>query len=98
LLLSNNILKPDALLTNRNPALGEAPPTDLRQGLWPRSARWPAAAGLSSALTMVLFMRTVFPDRTVFFPHINQPEQYFDLFFSTAEQAHSLLSSSKSPH
>ena len=27
------------------------------------------------------------PDRTVFFSHTNQPEQYFSLFFSPAEQA-----------
>ena len=58
--------------------------SDLR----PRSAGWPAAAGLASALIMTLFMRTVFPDRTVFFSHNNQPEQYFGLFFSPAEQAH----------
>ena len=32
-----------------------------------------------------------FSDRTVFFSHNNQPEQYFDLFFSPAEQAPSLL-------
>ena len=29
---------------------------------------------------------TVFQDRTVFFSHDNQPEQYFGLFFSPAEQ------------
>ena len=42
---------------------------------------------LASALTVVLFTRTVFPDRTIFFSHNNQPEQYFCLFFSPAEQA-----------
>ena len=31
------------------------------------------------------------PDRTVFFSHTNQPEQYFSLFFSPAEQAQELL-------
>ena len=32
-------------------------------------------------------VRTVFSDRTLFFYHNNQPEQYFGLFFSPAEQA-----------
>ena len=53
-----------------------------------RSAGWPAEAGLASALTVALFTRTLFPDRTVFFPHNNQPKQYFGLFFSPTEQAH----------
>ena len=41
----------------------------------------------ASPLTKSLFTWTVFPDKTIFFSHNNQSEQYFDLFFSPAEQA-----------
>jgi hypothetical protein len=33
----------------------------------------------------------VFLDRTVFFSHNHQPEQYFGLFFSPAEQALAMM-------
>ena len=48
---------------------------------------WLVAGRPATPLTKSLFMWTVFPDRTIFFSHNNQPEQYFDLFFSPAEQA-----------
>ena len=51
-----------------------------------RSAGWLRSAGLASTLTDALFTCVVFPDRTVFFSHNNQSEQYFSLFFSPAEQ------------
>jgi len=51
-----------------------------------RLAGWWPAGWLASPLMKSLFMLTVFSDRTVLFPHNNQSEQYFSLFFSPAEQ------------
>ena len=45
-----------------------------------------AGGGLVSPLMTSLFIYTVFSNRIVFFSRSNQPEQYFDLFFSPTEQ------------